>query len=63
MAEEAVASDQSVGTPITPAIISYQQNEANTFQKLGLVTSTLGREDRSSTCRYNKVLAKQAGLT
>ena len=41
VAKEAVASDQVVGTPITPAIISYQQNEANTFQKLGLVAGTL----------------------
>ena len=31
VAKEAVASVQAVGTPITPAIISYQQNEANTL--------------------------------
>jgi sulfonate transport system substrate-binding protein len=62
VAEEAVASDQSVGTPITPAIISYQQNEADTFQKLGLVTSTLDVK-KIFDLPYNKVIAKQAGLT
>jgi sulfonate transport system substrate-binding protein len=41
VAKEAVASAVSRGTPITPAIISYQQNEANTFQKLGLIPSHL----------------------
>ena len=39
VAKEAVASDQAVGSPITPAIESYQQNEANTFLKLGLLTT------------------------
>ena len=41
VAEQAVASVQEVGTSITPAIISYQQTEANTFQKLGLISSRL----------------------
>ncbi len=41
VAKQAVASAVSRGTPITPAIISYQQNEANTFQKLGLIPSHL----------------------
>ena len=40
VAQQAAASAQSMGTPITPAIISYQQNEANTFQKLGLIRRT-----------------------
>src|SRR5262249_35401578 len=35
VAKQAVASAQSKGTPITPALIAYQQNEANSFQKLG----------------------------
>ena len=62
VAEEAVASDQAVGTPITPAIITYQQSEADTFQKLGLVTSTLDVK-KIFDLPYNKVVVKQAGLT
>ena len=32
---------QTVPTPITPAIISYQQQEADTFTQLGLISSKL----------------------
>jgi sulfonate transport system substrate-binding protein len=41
VAKEAVSSDQAVGSPITPAIVSYQQNEANTFLKLGLLSTPI----------------------
>jgi sulfonate transport system substrate-binding protein len=37
-AKEAAETVVQTATPITPAIISYQQNEANTFLKLGLIT-------------------------
>jgi sulfonate transport system substrate-binding protein len=40
-AKEAAATVQEAGTPITPAIIKYQQTEANTFLKLGLITKQL----------------------
>ena len=61
VAEEAVASAQEVGTPITPALISYQQNEANTFQKLGLITSHLNVKGIFDL-PFNKVVAHDAGL-
>ena len=61
MAEQAVASVQAKGTPITPAIISYQQNEANTFQKLGLVSSHLNVKGIFDL-PFNKVVAHNAGL-
>jgi sulfonate transport system substrate-binding protein len=61
VAEQAVASVQAKGTPITPAIISYQQNEANTFQKLGLVSSHLNVKGIFDL-PYNKVVAHHAGL-
>jgi sulfonate transport system substrate-binding protein len=40
-AKQAAATVQEAGTPITPAIIKYQQTEANTFLKLGLITKKL----------------------
>ena len=61
VAEQAVASVQEVGTPITPAIISYQQTEANTFQKLGLVSSHLNVKGIFDL-PFNKVVAQAAGL-
>ena len=60
-AEQAVASVQAKGTPITPAIISYQQNEANTFQKLGLLQTHLNVAS-SFDLPFNKVVARAAGL-
>ncbi len=61
VAKEAVASAQEVGTPITPALISYQQNEANTFQKLGLIPSHL-KVKSIFDLPFNKVVAHAAGL-
>ncbi len=61
VAKEAVASAQEVGTPVTPAIISYQQNEANTFQKLGLIPSHL-KVQGIFDLPFNKVVANDAGL-
>jgi sulfonate transport system substrate-binding protein len=40
-AKEAAATVQEQATPITPAIIRYQQTEANTFLTLGLITKKL----------------------
>ena len=61
VAKEAAASAVSKGTPITPAIISYQQNEANTFQKLGLIASHL-QVQGIFDLPFNKAVAQAAGL-
>jgi hypothetical protein len=61
VAKQAVASAQSRGTPITPAIVTYQQNEANTFQKLGLLTSHLDVRGIFDL-PFNKAVAQAAGL-
>ena len=61
VAEQAVASVQEVGTPITPALITYQQNEANTFQQLGLITSHLNVKSIFDL-PFNKAVAKASGL-
>jgi sulfonate transport system substrate-binding protein len=61
VAEAAVATVQSKGTPITPAIISYQQTEANTFQKLGLISSHVDVKGVFDL-PFNKAVAHAAGL-
>ncbi len=61
VAQAAVKSVQAVGTPITPAIIKYQQTEANTFQQLGLIPKR-STCPRSSTFPTTQAVAKQAGL-
>ncbi len=62
VAEAAVKSVQAVGTPISPAIISYQQKEADTFQQLGLIPNKI---DVAAIfdLPYNKKVAAEAGLT
>jgi sulfonate transport system substrate-binding protein len=62
VAKAAVASIQVVGTPITPAVISYQQSEADTFQKLGLIPSALDVKSIFDL-PFNKVVAKTSHLT
>jgi sulfonate transport system substrate-binding protein len=62
VAKAAVASVQAVGTPITPAIINYQQTEANTFHKLGLLPSTLNVKSIFDL-PYNKIVAENSNLT
>ena len=61
VAEKAVQSVSAVGTPITPAIIKYQQTEANTFQQLGLIPAKLNVA-KIFDLKYNGTVAKQAGL-
>jgi sulfonate transport system substrate-binding protein len=61
VAKQAAASAVSKGTPITPALISYQQNEANTFQKLGLIPSHLSVQGIFDL-PFNKAVAHAAGL-
>jgi len=62
VAQQAVKSVSAVGTPITPAIISYQQTEANTFQRLGLLPGKLN-VTKVFDLPLNAVVAKKAGLT
>jgi sulfonate transport system substrate-binding protein len=62
VAEKAVQSVSAVGTPLTPAIIKYQQTEANTFQQLGLIPSKLA-VSKIFDLKYNAAVSKQAGLT
>jgi sulfonate transport system substrate-binding protein len=62
VAKQAVASDQTAGTPITPAIESYQQNEANTFLKLGLLTTPINVK-KIFDLPFNKAVNKAAGIS
>jgi sulfonate transport system substrate-binding protein len=62
VAKAAVAAAQSIGTPITPSIISYQQTEANSFQKLGLLPSTLNVKSIFDL-PFNEIVAKNSNLT
>ena len=60
-AKEAAATVQEQATPITPAIISYQQTEANTFLKLGLITKKLNVKGIFDL-PLNKAIDAKAGL-
>ncbi|HEY1832455.1 MAG TPA: ABC transporter substrate-binding protein [Acidimicrobiales bacterium] len=62
VAKVAVASDQGVASPITSAVISYEQNEANTFYKLGLITKQVNVKSLFDL-PFNKVVTKAAGIT
>ena len=62
VAKAAVASAQSIGTPITPSIVSYQQTEANTFQKLGLISDKLNVKSIFDL-PFNTIVAKNSNLT
>jgi sulfonate transport system substrate-binding protein len=61
VAQQAVKSVSAAGTPITPAIIKYQQAEANAFHQLGLIPSKLNVA-KIFDLRYNAAVAKKAGL-
>jgi sulfonate transport system substrate-binding protein len=60
-AKEAAATVVEAGTPITPAIIKYQQTEANTFLKLGLITTQLNVKGIFDL-PLNKSISAKAGL-
>ncbi|HXA33380.1 MAG TPA: ABC transporter substrate-binding protein [Acidimicrobiales bacterium] len=62
VAQQAAASVQAVGTPITPAIIEYQQQEAGTFYKLGLIPQTI-KVNSIFDLNFNKQISAAAGLT
>ncbi|HEX3946857.1 MAG TPA: hypothetical protein VHW47_04090, partial [Acidimicrobiales bacterium] len=61
VAQAAVASVQVIGTPINKTVISYQQEEADAFLKLGLVTKKLNVV-QIFTLPFNRQLSKAAGL-
>jgi sulfonate transport system substrate-binding protein len=61
-AKEAAATVQEVATPITPAVISYQQNEANTFLSLGLITKKLNVASIFDL-PFNKAVDAKAGVS
>jgi sulfonate transport system substrate-binding protein len=62
VAKAAVASVESASTPVTPSIMAYQQQESNTMLKLGLITSKQNVKGIFDL-PFNKVIAKQAGLS
>jgi sulfonate transport system substrate-binding protein len=62
VAKQAAASVQSVGTPITPAIIKYQQQEADTFQQLGFIPQRIN-VNSVFDMQFNKLVSAAAGLT
>jgi sulfonate transport system substrate-binding protein len=61
VASAAARSGQSVATPITPAIVAYQQAEADTFLRLGQLTS---RVDAAKVfdLPFNRAVDARAGL-
>jgi sulfonate transport system substrate-binding protein len=61
VAKQAAASAVSKGTPITAALIGYQQHEADTFQKLGLIPSHLQVQGIFDLA-FNRAVAHAAGL-
>jgi sulfonate transport system substrate-binding protein len=61
VAAAAAKSVTAVGTPITPAIISYQQAEANTFLQLGLIPKKIN-VTKIFDLPYNVKVSKKAGL-
>jgi sulfonate transport system substrate-binding protein len=61
VAKEAVASAQTKGTPITSSLIGYQQNEADTFQRLGLVPNHLNVKSIFDL-PFNAAVSRAAGL-
>ena len=61
VAQQAVKSVSASGTPVTPAIIKYQQTESTTFQQLGLIPNKLDVA-KIFDLRFNAAVAKKAGL-
>ncbi len=62
VAAAAVKSTLTVATPITPAVIAYQQQEANTFQSMGLIPKKLN-VSQIFDLPLNKKISKAAGLS
>jgi sulfonate transport system substrate-binding protein len=60
-AKEAAATVQTTPTPINSSIISYQQAEANTFLKLGLITKQLNVKSVFDL-PFNKAVNAKAGI-
>ncbi|HVX20980.1 MAG TPA: ABC transporter substrate-binding protein [Acidimicrobiales bacterium] len=62
VARAAVASVQVKGSPLTKKIVAYQQKEADTFLKLGLLSTKLDVA-KVFTLPFNRQISKAAGLT
>jgi sulfonate transport system substrate-binding protein len=62
VAQAAAASVRSVVTPITPSIIQYVQQEANTFRRLGLLPNNVTAASMFDLA-FNKKVNAQAGLS
>ncbi len=62
VAQEAAASVQAEGTPITAAVIAYQQQESDTFQRLGLIPQKLDAA-QIFDLPFNRTVAASAGLS
>jgi sulfonate transport system substrate-binding protein len=60
-AKQAAATVQEAGTPITPAVIKYQQTEANTFLTLGLITKKLNVKGVFDL-PFNKTVDAKSGI-
>jgi sulfonate transport system substrate-binding protein len=60
-AKEAAATVQANAVPITSSIINYQQTEANTFLKLGLITKKISVKSVFDL-PYNKAVNAKAGI-
>jgi sulfonate transport system substrate-binding protein len=60
-AKQAAATIQSISTPITSAVIKYQQTEANTFLTLGLITKKINVKGVFDL-PFNKVIVTKAGI-
>jgi sulfonate transport system substrate-binding protein len=61
VAAAAVKSTQEIGTPLTPAIIAYQQQEANAFYSLHLLSAKLNVSSVFDLS-LNKKISQAAGL-
>ncbi len=61
-AKQAAETISGIATPITPSVISYQQTEANTFLKLGLITKKLNVKGVFDL-PFNKVIDTKAGIS
>jgi sulfonate transport system substrate-binding protein len=61
-AKEAAATIEQRATPVTESVIKYQQTEANTFLKLGLITKKLNVKGVFDL-PFNKTINAKAGIT
>jgi sulfonate transport system substrate-binding protein len=61
-AKEAASTVVGLATPITPAVIAYQQSEANTFLNLGLITTKINVKSVFDL-PFNKTVDAKGGVS